>query len=172
MDILRRAGAEVVSAGLTDGPIEASRKTRHLADVPLNAIPSAEGYDMLVLPGGQPGTDNLLRSEKVMELVGQFARADKWIGAICAAPAVLAKAGLLNAATYTCHPGAEGLVNGVRPAGNAPVRDSAARVVTQGKIVTSLAAGSAMEFSFTLVDALYGPEKVREVEAGVLSGRV
>ncbi len=169
IDIMRRAGADVVVAGLVEGPIEASRKTRHLADVALEQIASHEGFDMLILPGGQPGTDNLLRSEKVTELVAQFARADKWLGAICAAPAVLAKAGLLNGKKFICHPGAEGLVNGVRPAGDAPTRESSSRVVQQEKIITSLAAGSAMEFSFALVRVLYGQEKVREVNAGVLA---
>lgn len=170
IDILRRAGAEVIVAGLVDGPIEASRKTRHLADIPLAQIASDEGFDMLILPGGQPGTNNLLASEKVMELVAQFARADKWLCAICAAPAVLVKAGLLNAKSFICHPGAESLVDSIRPSGDAPFRDSRCRVVVQGKIITSLAAGTAMEFSFKLLDMLFGNDKVREVEQGVLSG--
>ncbi|MDZ4742775.1 MAG: DJ-1 family glyoxalase III [Verrucomicrobiota bacterium] len=169
IDILRRAGAEVIVAGLVEGPIEASRKTRHLADVPLEQIVSHEGYDMLVLPGGQPGTNHLLASEKVVALVAQFARAEKWIAAICAAPSVLAKAGVLNGSTYTCHPGAVGLVNDLSPAGIAPIRDSSARVVQKAKVITSLAAGSSMEFSFKLVEALFGPEKVREVNQGVLA---
>lgn len=168
IDVLRRAGAQVTVAGTITGPIEASRQTRHLADAVLDDI-HPESYDMLVLPGGQPGTNNLRAHPLVRATVEYFRVSGKKMAAICAAPSVLAAFGVLEGKRYSCHPTAAGLVQeSEKPSGKA-IYDPAARVVVDGNVITSLSAGSAMEFALTLVEVIYGPEKAVEVNKGLLS---
>ncbi|MDZ4815458.1 MAG: DJ-1 family glyoxalase III [Verrucomicrobiota bacterium] len=168
IDILRRAGAEVIVAGTIEGPIEASRKTRHLADVRIEAIDGVN-FDMLVLPGGQPGADHLRNHPKVAELIHNLSQSGKWMAAICAAPSVLAAYGILDGKQFVCHPTSVDSLRGLeQPAGKA-VYNSTERVIVDGQVVTSISAGSAMEFAFKLVEVLFGREKVTEVNVGVIA---
>ena len=162
IDILRRAGLEVVVAGTQPGPIEASRQTRHLADCTLDEV-SAEDFDLLVLPGGQPGTNNLRRDPRLKQIIETLRTRQRPLAAICAAPTVLAAYGVLEDRTVTSHPSTRDEV-AARAA-----RFSDERVVVDGPIVTSRAAGTAMEFAFKLVELLCGPEKVAEINQSVLA---
>ncbi|MDX2227236.1 MAG: DJ-1/PfpI family protein [Verrucomicrobiae bacterium] len=170
IDVLRRAGAEVVVAGTVEGPIEASRKTRHLADVFLGDLgPAAEiaaGYDLLYLPGGQPGTDHLRQDMRVLALVRAFDAAGKTIAAICAAPSVLAAAGVLSGKAFTCHPTAVELTltSGADPG----LHRAGERVVVVENLITGLAAGSSLELAYVLVEKFWGLEKLQAVNKGVL----
>jgi 4-methyl-5(b-hydroxyethyl)-thiazole monophosphate biosynthesis len=164
IDILRRAGVEVTVAGTQPGPIEASRKTKHVPDCTLDDV-RAEDFDMIVLPGGQPGTTNLCNDPRIKRIVETLHTKNRQIAAICAAPSILSAYGLLKDRTATSHPSVRAEVASVA----AKVSD--ARVVVDGPIVTSQAAGTAMEFAFKLVEILCGPEKAAEVNRGVLARR-
>ncbi len=158
IDILRRAGIEVVSAGLDAQPVRASRGTVIIPDTTLDAALKHE-YDMVVLPGGQPGTNNLKADARILKLVQHMARQGKYVAAICAAPSVLATAGLLDGKRATSFPGA---------LDDFPkVRQQHAAVVEDGKLITSRGPGTAMDFALILVERLLGKAKRREVEAGL-----
>src|SRR2546426_1155511 len=98
IDILRRAGVEVVVAGTQPGPIEASRKTNHLPDCTLDDV-RADDFDMIVLPGGQPGTNNLRRDARIQRIVQSLQAKQRRLAAICAAPTVLSALGVLDGRT-------------------------------------------------------------------------
>ena len=160
VDILRRAGAQVTLAGTQAGPIEGSRGVRILPDELLEAL-SAENFDLIVLPGGQPGTTNLQNSSTVLDLLQNMHSQDKYIAAICAAPLVLQTAGVLQKARITSHPSVK------EQLGEVPYQDE--RVVEDHKIITSRGPGTAMEFAFKLVEILFGKERVEKVNAGVMA---
>src|SRR4030042_4829218 len=90
VDVLRRADIEVTIAGLHEGPVTSARKIRVLPDAVIDTI-RTENFDMIVLPGGQPGSDNLNNDERVRTLIREFHTKGKLKGAICAAPYVLAQ---------------------------------------------------------------------------------
>ncbi len=162
IDILRRAGVEVAVAGTQSGVIEASRKTRHVPDCTLDEVlVHADTFDMIVLPGGQPGTNNLRADARVRTLIERLRARNKIIAAICAAPTVLSAYGVLEGRRATSHPGSRTHLT----AGE--VADE--RVVVDGPVITSQSAGTAMEFAFKLVELLCGREKAAEVNQGVLA---
>ena len=158
IDLLRRAGIIVVSAGLDDQPVKASRGVVLIPDTTLDRVLENE-FDMLVLPGGQPGSNNLEADPRIIALLQKMAHAGKYTCAICAAPAVLAAAGLLGGKSATCYPGC--LDNAEN------VTLSAAPVVQDGKIVTSRGPGTAMDFALELIEILLGRAKRDEVETGL-----
>jgi 4-methyl-5(b-hydroxyethyl)-thiazole monophosphate biosynthesis len=162
IDILRRAGVDVVVAGTQSGPIEASRKTRHVPDCTLDDVHAGD-FDMIVLPGGQPGATNLRHDPRIRRIVEMLQAKGRHIAAICAAPTVLSAYGILEGRTATSHPSVRDEV----AAGAKAVSDQ--RVVVDGPIVTSQAAGTAMEFAFALVGILCGADKAAEVNRGVLA---
>ena len=118
---------------------------------------------MLVLPGGQPGATNLRNDARLQQIVETLRTKDRCLAAICAAPIVLSAYGILRDRTATSHP----TVRAEVAAGAKEISDQ--RVVVDGPIITSQAAGTAMEFAFKLVDILCGPDKVVEVNRGVLA---
>ncbi|MCG3147388.1 MAG: Protein/nucleic acid deglycase 3 [Verrucomicrobiae bacterium] len=156
IDILRRAGIAVTVAGTQPGVIEASRQTKHVADCTLEEI-RTEDFDMVVLPGGLPGTTNL-RNDPYLKTILTKCRQ---VAAICAAPTVLSDYGLLAERVVTSHPSVRNnLVAG---------KVSDERVVVDGPVITSQSAGTAMEFAFKLVEILCGTDKAAEVNRGVLA---
>ena len=157
IDLLRRAGIHVVTAGLDHQPIRASRGTVLLADSTLDDALQHE-YDMIVLPGGLPGADHLNQDPRIQRLVKDMAARGKYTAAICAAPRVLATAGLLKGKRATSFPGSlDGFpTEGVHYEENA--------VVIDGKIVTSRGPGTAMDFTLTLIELLVGKDKRDAVE--------
>lgn len=164
IDVLRRAGIVVVAAGTAEGPIVASRGVRLLPDVSLDDALSAGDYAAVVLPGGAPGARALAEDPRILRLLAAFANDGKIIGAICAAPTVLLRAGLLAGRRVTAHPA----VHAELRAEGIEVRASE-RVVIDGPFFTSQSPGTAFEFAYALVEALVGREKVEELEAGILS---
>jgi 4-methyl-5(b-hydroxyethyl)-thiazole monophosphate biosynthesis len=114
---------------------------------------------MVVLPGGQPGTNNLKADPRVLKLMQQMAHQEKYVAAICAAPSVLATAGLLDEKQVTCFPGALDTFPQVMLQSSAVVED--------GKLITSRGPGTAMDFALTLVERLAGKEKRLAVETGL-----
>lgn len=148
-DILRRADIEVVIAGLQSGPIVGAHEIRVIPDTVIDAV-SAGAFDMIVLPGGQPGTDNLNADQRIHGLLNEFAATNKLIGAICAAPIILSAAGLLEGKNATCFPSYSDTLNG------AIYLDK--QVVSDGNLITSKGAGTAINFALEIVARLVGRE--------------
>ena len=160
IDLLRRAGIDVTVAGLDDGAITGSRGTRILPDSKLESTVNSD-YDMIVLPGGLPGADNLNNDSRIHELLQQMASSGRYIAAICAAPKVLATAGLLDNKKMTSYPGSlsKVAVEGMQNTGRA--------VVIDGNVITSRGPGTAMDFSLQLIQLLAGDEVRKQVEDGL-----
>lgn len=162
IDLLRRANIDVVTASLTaDLSIHASRGITLVADTSLAEVHS-DDFAMVVLPGGQPGTDNLNADPRLHQLLKTLANADKWLAAICAAPLVLATAGLLDGYQATAYPGA--LATADWP--NISLQDAA--VVIDGKRVTSRGPGTAMDFALSLIELLTDAARREQVAAGLV----
>jgi len=161
VDLLRRAGIKVITAGLVEGPVTASRGTVIVPDTTLDDALTRE-YDMAVLPGGLPGADHLNEDERIRSLLKKMAGSEKFTAAICAAPKVLATTGLLEGKRATGYPG---VLDGLDLA-NITLDD--APVVKDGKVITSRGPGTAMDFALELIECLLGAEKRREVEAGLV----
>jgi protein deglycase len=158
IDLLRRAGITVITAGLDNQPVKASRGTVLIPDTTLDAV-MAQEFDMIVLPGGLPGADHLNNDERIHSLLKQMAEANKYTAAICAAPKVLASAGLLNGKHATSYPGS------IDEAGLQDVVYEEKPVVIDGKVITSRGPGTAMDFALTLIEQLSGKARRDEVEA-------
>ena len=146
VDVLRRAGIECDMIGLTDQTVTGSHAIPVLMDKAFDG--SLSDYDMIVLPGGLPGAHHLRDHEGLIAALQKEAAAGKYIAAICAAPVVLNRAGLLEGKNYTCFPGQESNIQ--------QGHHQTDLIVVDGKIVTSRGAGTAMAFSYKLVDLLGG----------------
>lgn len=160
-NILRRAGVDVITAGLQPGPVRASRGTLVIPDTTLDQVVE-ENFDLVVLPGGLPGADNLRDDPRVLHILQRTHADGHLVGAICAAPKVLAHAGLLQGRRATHYPGA---LSAEELAG---VKDSAAAVEVDDRVITSRGPGTAMDFALALVEQLLGRAKRDEVEAGLV----
>ncbi len=161
IDILRRAGAEVVVASLLEGKVTGRSQITLTPDMSLDKALGQAPYDLVVLPGGLPNAYTLRDDPRIVALLQKAAKEGRYTAAICAAPAALEKAGLLKGIFATGHPSC------IEDLPSADYLED--RVVVSGKVITSRAAGTALEFAFELVSALFGEEKVREVNAGVLA---
>lgn len=161
VDVLRRAGLEVVTAGLAGDAATGSHGIRVGADAALDDLDLA-GFDAVVLPGGMPGSQHLAEDERVLALVRRLAREDKTVAAICAAPLVLAAAGALAGHAFTSHPS----VTARLPAGG-----SEERVVRSGGVFTSRGPGTALEFALALVEHFVGAETAAELARAMLVRR-
>ncbi len=165
VDILRRAGVEVVTAGLQAGLIQGSRGLRVQPDASLDEVLERD-FDMIALPGGLPGAEHLKNDARIQALLRRLAAADRYTAAICAAPMALAAAGLLDGRRATAYPG---VLEGLDLPGTTCLSDP---VVLDGKVVTSRGPGTAMDFALALVELLAGREKREQVEVGLVrSGR-
>ena len=158
IDLLRRAKIDVVVAGLQPGIIRASRGTLLVPDCTLD-VALQDSYDMVALPGGMPGMTHLKEDSRIISLLAKMAQQGKFTCAICASPAVLAKAGLLHGKAATSYPGF------LDPAAlpDTTIKDDA--VVVDGKVITSRGPGTAMDFALELIKHLVGRAKRDEVEA-------
>jgi len=157
IDLLRRAGAKVIVAALGEGIHVTGRSglTMH-ADTTLAAVES-EAFDCVFLPGG-PGTKLLRSDPRVRPLLLRHHQQGRWIAAICAAPTVLHDAGLLTGRRYTAH---------FSVAAELPHLLANERVVSDGKLLTSRGAGTAVEFGLLLVEKVFSAEKSREISASI-----
>ncbi|MBS0630848.1 MAG: DJ-1/PfpI family protein [Verrucomicrobia bacterium] len=157
IDLLRRAGAEVLTAALAEGIHVTGRNglTLH-ADTTLAAVP-ARDFDCVLLPGG-PGVKLLRADPRIRELVIRQQAAGRWLAAICAAPAVLHDAGLLRGRRYTAH---------FSVANELPAILRAEKVVIDGRILTSRGAGTSLEFGLALVEQLVSAEQASSVASAI-----
>lgn len=160
IDLLRRAGITVDTAGLDERQVRASRGTVLVPDITLDEA-MARDYDMIVLPGGLPGADHLRDDARIIELVTRMAGQGRYTAAICAAPRVLAQAGLLAGRRATSFPGALDVASipGIDYTDNPVERD--------GTVITSRGPGTAMDFALELIELLAGREQRDRVEAAL-----
>lgn len=154
VDTLRRAGVIVMLAGLHEGPVEGGHGVKVIPDCGIDEI-VAEDVDAVILPGGYPGYVNLGADARVRELVRQAFAAGKIVAAICGAPVILGRLGIVKGKRATIFPGKEADLTGAKP-----VRDP---VVVNGTVVTSQGPGTALEFAITLAQLLVGERKAREL---------
>ncbi len=159
VDILRRAEIEVVLAGLLPGPVAGAHNVCIIPDTTIDTV-TAGVFDMIILPGGQPGTDNLNADPRIHALLNKFASGEKLIGAICAAPIVLAAAGLLRGKKATCYPSYRDQLNG------GIYEDTS--VVSDGTIITSRGPGTAIHFGLTVADRLAGRHTAASISKAML----
>ena len=158
-DLLRRAGVEVALVGVNGMEILGSHGITVRADMPLEGV-RADNMEMVVLPGGLRGVQSLLNCQTVLEITKWAWGAGKYVCAICAAPTILAKLGLLNDMPVTCYPGKEPEM------GNARIKD--APVVRKGHLITGRAAGSSVLFALTLISALKGDEEAQRISQQIV----
>lgn len=160
IDLLRRANIEVTTAGLRSGPVTASRHCMIVPDTTLDEV-GDKLFDLVVLPGGAVGAELLGQDPRIASILRNHDTKDRLIAAICAAPTVLAAAGLLVGKRVTGYPGFvdQHDVKGMRYSGDA--------VEVDGRIITSRGPGTAMDFALTLIEALIDRNKRDEVEAGL-----
>ena len=145
IDVLRRAEIKVEVLGVEGKKVTGSHDIVIEADALLSDR-KGEKYDLVVLPGGMPGAATLRDHWGVQKLVQAHAAAGALVGAICAAPIALAKAGVLEGKRATCFPGFENQLGGA-------VHETAV-VVRDGNVITSRAIGTSMQFALALVEAL------------------
>jgi 4-methyl-5(b-hydroxyethyl)-thiazole monophosphate biosynthesis len=162
VDVLRRAGFEVVLAGLHGGPVESVRKVSVIPDGTIDAM-KVDDFDMIILPGGQPGTTNLGADVRVIRLLKEFGRGGRLIGAICAATTLLSQADLIRGKRVTAYPDYRDKLPG------AQYEESA--VVIDGKIITSRGPGTAMEFALAIVSRYAGRHTADEIAGRMLVRR-
>ena len=156
VDVLRRAGCEVTTVSITGKrEVTSARGLAVLADRLFEDMDYSQA-DVILFPGGQPGSDNLTKHEGLKKLIAEFHRQGKMIAAICAAPMVLANAGILEGKRVTCFPGTESRLKGAICTGNA--------VEIDGNIITGKAAGAAMKFSLALTEQLFGKSKADDLK--------
>ncbi len=141
-DVLLRGGKTVKTVGVTGEYVTGAHNLTVKSDISLDEV-CYDSAEMFVLPGGMPGTDNLDKNEKVKELVLKAYNDKKFVGAICAAPMVLGKLGILKGRRATCFPGFEEYLEGATVVRKHTVKD--------GNVITSIGAGGALEFGFSLL---------------------
>ncbi|NNM66871.1 MAG: DJ-1/PfpI family protein [Spirochaetales bacterium] len=158
VDLLRRAGLPVLTAGLSGPGVTGSHGLTITPDLLLEDLDQAPSA--VVLPGGMPGASNLYASQDVRNLLERAFREELWVGAICAAPAVvLAQLGYLKNKSFTCFP--DFVAQASSLGGRWVDRD----VVLDGKLITSRGVGTAHLFGLQLISALASSEKAQAVAA-------
>lgn len=160
VDILRRGGVEVKTVSIMDNIMV---KGAHNIEVKADEIFSediANTADIIILPGGGVGTQNLIKHEGVNNIVEKFITDNKYIAAICAAPSVLGVKGYLKNKTAVCYPGFEDKLLGANIGKN--------MVEIDGNIITSKGVGTAIEFALVLVGILEGIEVSQEIKRSIV----
>ena len=152
-DIRIRGGLEVKTVGVTGEYVTGAHGMVIKSDINLGSVDENKG-EMFILPGGMPGTANLDENERVREIITNAYKNGKFVAAICAAPMVLGKLGILKGKKATCFPGFEEYLEGAEHVREHAVRD--------GNVITAIGAGGAMEFGFMLV-ACFDKDKSNEV---------
>ena len=162
IDVLSRAGIEVVVAGLEKREVEGSNTgLKVIAHTVLDEV-DVESLDMVVLPGGLPGSEYLAKSEKVKSIIKTLSGKNKPVGAICAAPWALKEAGVLEGKKHTNYPGFES-----HTGKDGYIADQ--KVVIDDNVVTSRGPGTAICFALEIVKMLQGEETYNQLKEGLLA---
>jgi 4-methyl-5(b-hydroxyethyl)-thiazole monophosphate biosynthesis len=157
IDLLRRANITVVTASLDDKPVTCARKTVIIADTTLEQVIN-DDFDLMVLPGGLPGADNLNDDPRIHQLITRLSNEQKYIAAICAAPKVLASNGILEGKKATAYPGSLAALD------TSNIQLSETPIEKDGRVITSRGPGTAMDFALSLIETLLGKEARNSVE--------
>lgn len=160
IDMLRRGGKNVITVGIGDNIIRSSHGVPVVADTIAEEAPLTDELEMIVLPGGMPGTLNLEKSEYVQAAVDFCVKNNKFIGAICAAPSILGHKGLLNGKTAVCYEGFETQLEGA-VIGNTSVAED-------GIFITARGAGVAVDFGLKLVEKAVSKAESDRLRAAIL----
>lgn len=155
IDILRRAGVRVCTVGVGGDVIRSSHNLYVTADINISQFEINEGIEGVILPGGMPGVTNLYAEERVLDAVRYCNDNDLYVCAICAAPMILGKLGILNGKKATCFPGFEKDLEGASVTGK--------HVTADGKTITAKGAGCALEFGFKIVEVVRGKKAADNV---------
>lgn len=154
LDVMRRAGLDVKTVGVTGAAVQSSNGVTVQSDVAIDDV-SFDDVDGAILPGGMPGTLNLKKNEKVIECVKRCYESGKLVASICAAPSIFGEMGLLIDRRATCFPGFEKALDGAVHTG--------AHVETDGNVITSKGAGCAIEFGHAIVSYALGKANADKV---------
>ncbi|MBR3537598.1 MAG: DJ-1/PfpI family protein [Eubacterium sp.] len=161
VDLMRRAGIEVVTASITsDRNVMGSHGIPVMADTTLDQLEGTA--DALFLPGGGLGTENLKASKEVADLIRKYLAEERYLTAICAAPTVYGLMGLLEGKKATCYPGLESKLLGAEWTGED------VKVAVDGKFVTSRGMGTAVDFGLKIIELLISKETADEIAAKVV----
>lgn len=160
IDLLRRAKKEVVTVGVGKNIITGSHKIPVVTDTTTDKINIDDNIEMIVLPGGMPGTLNLESDETVQKAIDYCVENNKIIGAICAAPSILGHKGLLEGKKAVCYTGFE------KELKNAVIADAPA--VADGNIVTARGAGAALDFGLKLIEVIESKELSESIKSQIL----
>lgn len=156
IDMLKRAGVEVITVGVTGKTVTGSHSISIVADIAVDEVKLTSELEAVILPGGMPGTLNLEKSDAVQAAIDFAVSNDKYVCAICAAPSILGHKGLLNGKKATAFPGFEKDLDG------SILNDD--YVVCDGKFITARGAGVATEFGLKIVYELIGDKKSTEIK--------
>ncbi len=155
VDVLRRAGLSVKTVGVTGKTVSGSHSIGVVCDCGINELKPDESLEAVVLPGGMPGTLNLEKSEKVNEFIDYAAANNKYVCAICAAPSILGKKGLLEGREAICFPGFEACLTGAELSENS--------VAVDGKFITAKACGVALKFGKAIAEQFIGKTEAEKL---------
>ena len=155
IDVLRRADIEVTTVSLGDLKVKGAHDIVILADKLIDDI-DVDEFDGILLPGGMPGSTNLRDDERVVNMIKSLNESGKLVSAICAAPIVLEKAGVLKGRKATAYPGFDGEMPSCNYMGD--------RVVVDNNVITGKGPGAALEFAFEVVNYLVGEETVNRLK--------
>ena len=161
VDIMRRAGLTVTTVGIGKKEIIGAHGICVLADVSDSEL-VLEDIDLIFLPGGMPGTKNLDASQTVHNAIDLAIENNAYIAAICAAPMILGKRGLLNNRNAVCYPSFEEYLIGATIPENT-------RLITDGKIITAMGMGVSHDFGLEIVKLLCGDQKSKELRKAIIA---
>ncbi len=159
IDILRRGDIDVTVAGLSQGPITGSHAITVIPDTVLDRV-DHRVFDVLVLPGGQPGTNNLKANERLLQWIRERFDQGQKLAAICAAPTVLHRAGITSGLQLTSYPSEKEVFSDSTYLEQPVVKD--------GSVITSRGVGTALAFGLALIEELQGKEKAQWVAERIL----
>ena len=160
LDLLRRAGIEVMTVGINGKIVYGGHGIGVEADIEIGEL-DLTALEMIILPGGLGGVASARASQPVLEALRFAWENNKFVAAICAGPTVLADLGITDGRKATCYPGCE---EGMGAAHMVP--DAAA--VRDGNLITGTSAGCAVDFGLQLIEALKGPEAAQTVERQIV----
>lgn len=159
VDLMRRAGIEVLTVGINGKIVSGGRGIGVQADITIDQMDLTD-LEMIVLPGGLGGVASIRASEPTLDAVRFAYENDRFVAAICAGPTVLADLGITSGRHATCFPGQACNMKDAILEEKAFVRD--------GKIITGASAGCAVEFGLALIDALRGPEVSEQIRKQIV----
>jgi 4-methyl-5(b-hydroxyethyl)-thiazole monophosphate biosynthesis len=157
IDVLRRGGVNVTTAGIQGTIVRGSRGIKLITDMKMDDV-NFDKFDGMILVGGDPGWKNLSMSKKILDAIQKYHGSKKTLAAICAAPCILAKAGVLADKRATVYPGMEREIP----------RPRSDKVIADGHIITSQGPGTAVDFALKIVEMVEGKERVAKIKKDIV----